>query len=363
MANDCMIQEVQGARYVKGRILVSMLNDVILTVIGYLKADWLVLLIGILMAVTVNVYVDPGRMKRLLVSKAGLSIPGAVAFGAFTPLCACGTMAVLISMFVSAMPWGAVMAFLISSPLTSPSEYVFEAAFLGTRFASAVVVTSIVLGLSSGFLAHFLETRTNFFRGQFRLADENDAGSSCCSTAAAEEQAACCASTSAGSSGSFTVIDEDDDERSANRESVIHRYHLDRFAQQFVEIGLKKIMLYFVVFIAIGRIVELSIPKSWIDILFSGDKAYSIPLSATIGLPLYVSNSAALPLLRTLANAGASEGAIMAFLITGKATGIPVIAGMSAFLKPRAMAFYVAAIYIGGMVAGYAYQFFVSLIQ
>lgn len=342
----------------------SILKDVIFTVAGYLRADWLVLLFGIVMAVALDVYVDPGKMKRLLKSKAGVSIPGAVAFGAFTPLCACGTMAVLISMFVSAMPWGAVMAFLISSPLTSPSEYVFEAAFLGTRFASAVVVTSIAMGISAGFLAHFLETRTSFFKGQFRLADETDTVTSCCSSGAKDE-VACCDSQSTSTPGgeTLTVIDEDDDEPVSSRASIISRYRLDRFSRQFVDIGLKRILLYFVVFIAIGRIVELSIPKSWIDTLFSGNKAYSIPLSATIGLPLYISNSAALPLLRSLANSGASEGALLSFLITGKATGIPVIAGMSAFLKPRAMAFYVAFIYIGGMLAGYAYQYFVSLAQ
>ncbi|MGE5654485.1 MAG: permease [Bacillota bacterium] len=131
---------------------------------------------------------------------------------------------------------------------------------------------------------------------------------------------------------------------------------------QVVSLGLKKILPYFILFIAVGRVVELSIPKSWINLLFSGSKAYSIPLSATIGLPLYVSNSAALPLLRSLANSGAGEGAILAFLITGKATGIPVIAGMSTFLKPRVIAFYVALVYVGGVAAGYAYQYLISII-
>ena len=84
----------------------SFINEILLTVLHFLKADWHILLIGILIAVSINVYADPVKLRSLLSRRAGLSIPGSVLFGALTPLCACGTMAVLISMFVSALPWG-----------------------------------------------------------------------------------------------------------------------------------------------------------------------------------------------------------------------------------------------------------------
>src|SRR5690349_17904905 len=125
----------------------NIIKQILLSVWGYLRADWLILLIGITLAVSISVYVDSNKLKNLLMKKTGVSIPGAVLFGALTPLCACGTMAVLLSMFVSAMPWGPVMAFLISSPLASPSEYMFETAFFGSKFATAVVISSILLGL------------------------------------------------------------------------------------------------------------------------------------------------------------------------------------------------------------------------
>jgi len=43
-------------------------------------------------------------------------------------------------------------------------------------------------------------------------------------------------------------------------------------------------------------------------------------------------------------------------MITGKATGVPVIAGLSTFLKKRAMLFYIGVIYIGGILSGYIFQ-------
>jgi uncharacterized membrane protein YraQ (UPF0718 family) len=55
-------------------------------------------------------------------------------------------------------------------------------------------------------------------------------------------------------------------------------------------------------------------------------------------------------------NSGAGQGAVLAFMIVGKATGIPVIVGMATFMRKRAMLFYIGFIYFGGILAGYMYQ-------
>jgi uncharacterized membrane protein YraQ (UPF0718 family) len=257
-------------------------------------------------------------------------------------------MAVLLAMFVSSMPWGTVMAFLISSPLTSPSEYLFETAFFGSKFATGVLVTSLAMGLLAGFAAHLLEKRTSFFKDQFRLAKGSSGNCGCsgsdeaaagleapekCGSCGGQEEAACC-----------------------SRTSFIKRYKLDKAASELWNTGVKKILLYFIIFIAIGRAVEMLIHGEWIMALFSSDKAYSVPLAATIGLPLYLSDASAIPLLKSLINSGAGEGAVLAFIIAGKATGAPVIAGMATFMKKKAMLFYLGFIYLGAILAGYLFQ-------
>lgn len=326
--------------------MINIVKDIIMTILGYLKADWYILLIGILMAVSVNVYVDSNKLKSYLEKNSKLSIPGSVAFGALTPLCACGTMAVILSMFVSSLPWGPVMAFLISSPLTSPSEYIFETAFFGNRFANVVLISSVLLGISAGFVAHILETKTNFFNNQFRFLKEHE--ESCCSMEHynSHQETTCCSVENTTNN---------------NKIEFIKKYKLDIFIKEFIDIGIKKVLFYFIIFIAIGRIIELLIHKEMVMGLFSDDKSYSILLGATVGLPLYVSGPSALPILKSFINSGAGEGAVLAFLITGKATGMPVIAGLSTLLKKRAIFFYVAFIYIGGILAGYIYKFIISI--
>lgn len=313
----------------------NIIKTILLNVLGYLRADWLILLIGILIAVSVKVYVDPMKFKRLLEKNSKLSIPGSVAFGAFTPLCACGTMAVLLSMFMATLPWGPVVAFLVSSPLTSPSEFMFQTAFFGSRFAVAVLISSIVLGVGGGFIAHILDKKTNFFKNQFRLIDKNN-----------KKEVSCCSETA------ITLTEE----------TFIEKFKIRELLREFINIGIKKVLLFFIIFITLGQIVEMIIPKDLILSLFGSNNSYSIPLGATIGLPLYVSGPSALPLMKSFFNSGAGEGAILAFLITGKATGVPVITGMATILKKRAILFYVGLVYVGGLLSGYLYKFILQFI-
>lgn len=343
--------------------MINIIKDIGLTVLAYLKSDWWILLVGILLAVCIRVYLDVNNFKKYLEKNSKISILSSIAFGSFTPFCACGTMAVLLSMFITTMPWGPVMAFLVSSPLTSPSQFMFQTAFFGTNFAIAVLVSSIILGLLAGTMAQLLDTRTNFFKDQFRLIKKKD--KKCCNVNESKisENSLCCSSGGNKIILNNPTINTVDSSIKccSKRDSLIKKLKIKEFMGEFVNVGIKKVLLYFIIFIAIGRIVELLIPQEWIIALFSQDKIYSIPLGATIGLPLYISGSAALPLMKSFTNSGAGQGVLLAFLITGKGTGVPVIAGMLTILKKRAIIFYVLFVYLGGIMCGLIYQFLLNM--
>lgn len=304
---------------------------------GYLAADWPLLLFGILLAAGLEVYVDGRRLRDFMARRSGIGIAGSIVAGSLTPLCACGTMAVILSMLVSSVSWGPVMAFLVSSPLTSPSEFVFETVFLGRSFALAMLFTSILLGVGAGVLSTQLERRTRFFEGQLRSKPSKGCGCGC-GTAQAEARGT-----------------GDAPEKGAPG-SLLRRLKAREFLEAFVRLGLLRILPWFVLFIALGRFVEILVPREWMTASFGAAHAWSVPAAAILGLPLYLTDSGALPLLRSAVEAGAAPGAVLAFLVTGKATGIPVIAGMSVILKPRVLGYYVGLVTAGGILAGYAYQ-------
>ncbi len=374
------------------KFLPGLLADTITAVFTSLNHNWIPLSLAILTATLMKVYVNAEKLKESLLKKPKVSILASVAFGAFTPLCACGTMAVVLGLLTTALPWGPVMAFLTSSPLMSPDTFIMIAGVLNFKFAIALTVASLVIGLVSGGLTHLIEKNTNFLKNQLRLTGKDKAktcscsdtpvateqissGCGCNSTATPQKQAtsyaqacACSAPTSAPEQISSKVETcgcaapkSSNQTSSKNTNSLLKKIRLKELGDAFISVGLKQILLFFTIFTAVGFFIQSFVPTSLIMSLFSGDSILSVPLAALIGFPLYVSGEGAIPLIKALIDGGAGEGAMMAFMITGPATSAWVIAGITAFMKKRVIGLYIAFVLVGGILIGYLYQLLIAM--
>ena len=286
-----------------------------------------------------KVYVNTEKLKESLLKKTKISILASVIFGAFTPLCACGTMAVVIGLLTTALPWAPVMAFLTSSPLMSPDGFIMNAGILNIRFAIALAIASVVIGLTSGWVTYVIERKTDYLRDQLRFTKPLETMSCECSSA-----------TSSCECGATTQF-----------QKIIQKNRILELKNAFIQVGLKQILLYFTIFAGVGYLIQSFVPTSFIVSLFSGDSIFSVPLAALIGLPLYVSGEGAVPIIRTLMDGGASESAMLAFMITGPATSAWVIAGISSFMKRRVIGLYVSFIFVSAIIIGYLYQLLMVL--
>ncbi len=358
-------------------------------VITSLAHNAIPLLLAICTAVLMSVYVDMDKLKDFLLRRGSASVFASVAFGALTPLCACGTMAVILGLLTTTLPWGPIMAFLTSSPLMSPDGFVMLAGVVGFRFAVALLLASIVIGLGSGFLTAIIERNSGFLRGQTRFAGtqatlekDSPAGKCGCAPATTERLTPvardCPCGTGLYADGEWTLPSLRLAMRPASgtpsccvlpltppapatfaRTGLLAGLKADRVAIALVNVGLKQILLYFSVFVGIGFMINELIPEAFIVALFSGGSPFAIPLAAAIGLPLYVSGESAVPLIDALRRAG--EGALLAFMITGQATSAWVIAGISTFMKRRAIILYLAFIVAGALLSGYLYSAYLAL--
>src|SRR5512142_3278082 len=143
----------------------SSLSKVVLT----FAHNWPYLLASILIGTLIKLYLDKDKVALYLRThqKGGVGLATAVAVG--TPLCSCGTTAVVIGMMASLMPWAPIVAFMVASPLSSPEGMVYTAGLFGWPFAISMFVASALLGLAGGALAAVLERR-GLLRNQLRLA-------------------------------------------------------------------------------------------------------------------------------------------------------------------------------------------------
>ena len=314
--------------------MLQLIQNTIVYVLSTLVHNAPSLLLGIFVAALIKVYMDPKKFKAALTKSSNISIPGSVAFGALTPFCACGTMAVVLSMLTTALPWGPVMAFLTSSPLMSPDKFILLSGIISLEFAVALAAASVILGLSAGYITHFIENKTHFLDNQARFSSKEKTSCGC------EAAATSCCSA----------------KKPSPLKSAFKRYKLPELLKVFFEIGVKRILLYFSIFAALGYMINQFVPAALITRYLGSGNIFAVPMSAIIGLPLYISGSSSIPIIKTLMEGGASGGAMLAFMITGPGTSVGVIAGITTIMKKRAIALYVAYIFVGAVLLGYLYD-------
>lgn len=318
-----------------------------------LSHNWPFLLASILIAGVLRAFVDAERVSSFLNRFKGASVLAATLAAVATPLCSCGTTAVILGMMASTMPWAPIVAFMVASPLSSPEGMIYSAGLFGWPFATYYFASSILLGLAGGGLAMALQ-KAGFLDGQARYVDKGKAS----------------ASSSCGCSGTAIEADIDPGARrfipisarakvsSLARLSAMAR--LAEFAKAVLDVA-KTILPMFVGFAFLGYLLNGLIPASAIGALFGAGRAYGVPLAATIGLPLYVNSEASMPLVRALQDSGMSPGAIMAFLIAGSGTSIGAIGGALTIARWKVVGLVVAVLWAGAIAVGYGYNALLAL--
>src|SRR6266498_5529302 len=149
--------------------LIALLQNTFTKVILTFSHNWYLLVLSILISAALKFFIDQDVIAHFLRrnTKNSVLISTGVAVG--TPFCSCGTTAIVLGMMASTVPWAPIVAFLVSSPLTSPQELFYSAGIFGWHFAIAFFVSSILLGLAGGAIASFAESR-GWLANQARMA-------------------------------------------------------------------------------------------------------------------------------------------------------------------------------------------------
>ncbi|MDJ0768295.1 MAG: permease [Ilumatobacter sp.] len=316
--------------------LTDLLGRVGDDVLGTFRNVWPFLAIAVVVAAAVPVYVGLDRVSVLLRRKWWLATFGAVALATLTPFCSCGTTAVLLGMIASSSPWAPLVAFMVSSPLTSPSELVFSAGLFGWSFALVFFVGTIVLGVGAGLVAHAIE-RTGWLAGQARVQPE--AGS--CSTDGARPPA----THSVGAAVANTVPAAPWHER----------LRLPDYGREVWTLG-RRLLVFFFAYTAIGYLMIEAIPTAWLTDHLGGDSPLAVPLAALLGIPVYLNTEGSLPLVATLVDGGMGPGPALAFIVTGAGTSVGAITGLFVIARARVVALVVALLIVGAVLLGWTGQ-------
>lgn len=314
----------------------SLLSHTFSKVIETFSHNWILLLISILISAALKLYVDQNAMSRVLRRNSRNSVLMSTGVAVTTPFCSCGTTAVVLGMMTSTVPWAPIVAFMVSSPLTSPQELFYSASLFGWNFAIAFFVASILLGLMGGAVAGFAES-LGWLQDQARTAP------------AAPSLSLGFAGGAPAGTLDLPVLSQPVAEP-ANRSVTF-----PMFLRELWDIS-KRLLPLFLGFTFIGYLLNSLIPVEWITTLFGTGHRYGVPLAATLGLPFYLNTEASLPLVRAMLDSGMSEGAALAFLITGAGTSIGAISGALTIARWRVIAIVMGTLWIGSILIGFGYN-------
>jgi len=310
--------------------MLELVANTLTQVMGTFTHTWPYLVLSVLVGAVLKVHVEPTRLRAWLARHQRASVVGAIGLAVLTPLCSCGTMALVLAMLVTSMPWAPIVAFMVASPLTSPGQLLFTAGLFGWTFAGFHFGVAIVLGFAGAATAALLESR-GWLVNQMRLARPTLA-------------------PIAGGSGAVVV---------EPATQGLARPGFREYAPAILVEG-RRLTLLFVSFAFVGYLINNLIPAMWVTALFGSGQTWGVALAATFGLPLYVNSDASLPLVKSFLDSGASPGAAMAFLLTGAGTSVGAVVGALTIARWRVLAVVVATLWVGAVISGYVFDALVA---
>jgi len=286
-----------------------------------------------------------GLIRRAVEARIGVAVLLATAVGAFSPLCACTVVPVISGLLHSGVPLAPVMSFWIASPTMDPEKFALTVSMLGWPLAVARLAATLVLSLGAGYLTVALVRAgllgTNVLRQSASLQASETKSRRLPVISGASDAApppSCCAPAEpAVTYASLAQRLRHIDWPTAGRDMRLQSWRLGRW-----------LLLAFLLEAVIVRYV----PQPAIASVL-GDSRFAVVIAALVGIPLYLNNVAALPIVSGLLAQGMQPGAAIAFLIAGPVTTVPAMSAVWGVVTRRVFALYLGVSLLGAVVLGW----------
>ncbi|WP_299664962.1 permease [uncultured Ruegeria sp.] len=249
--------------------------------------------------------------------------------GAITPVCGVTVLPLMAGLLAAGVPLAPIMAFWLSSPITDPAMLATTAATLGLSFAIGKTLAAFGLGLFGGAITG-LFAKTPWAMNALR---DNGLTRQLSATRCGEEQP-------------FDPW---------VWRSVVRRHS---FGKQ-VWATTRLILFCLIPAFAAEYALNAALTPGALAAYVGEDKWWAIPAAVFVGAPVYIDGYAALPLTRGLIDNGMSEGAAMAFLVSGGAVSIWGAMAIAPVLKLQPFMLYLLLAVLGSLGAGYVFGWIV----
>lgn len=296
---------------------------------------------GVFLEAVIRTFKWHVKIRKALTRYGSLSILFATLLGLMSPLCACATLPLVISLLVAGLPLAPAMALLVTSPLMSPASYTMLSGMLGLGWANLVLFCALFLGLFTGVITHLLRNRgfseVEIFREKLPAGDFHDPDYPV-------EKLRC----ECGQQLSHRV------DRCTHNKFLVF---LARFWEGAVRIG-----KFAMIGLVIEVVVSMLVPNHWIVALLSGEGIWPILTLTFATIPLHLPQVTAASMIFGffLPEPGEliplAKGPGIAMLVGGPVTALPVMGVFLSMFFKRVVLLYLTLCVSGTLLLAFIFR-------
>lgn len=267
-------------------------------------------------------YLPQHKIKKWLSGKRlGLGNFFASLFGAITPFCSCSSIPIFLGFIKARIPLGVAFSFLITSPLINEYVVAIMFGFFGWKITLAYVLSGLVIGTIGGMIL-----------GKMNLEK---------------------------------YIVEDIKGKDITLKEVKYEKINDRILFGVNESWsiIKKIWLWLFIAVGIGAIIHNYIPAEAIQSIITKAGIFSVPIATLLGVPMYASCAAILPVAIVLFEKGVPLGTALAFIMGTAGLSLPEAIILRRAMKLKLIGIFFLVVTIAIIFTGYLFNFLQPLLM
>ncbi|MBU2541645.1 MAG: permease [Candidatus Omnitrophica bacterium] len=284
--------------FIYDSVKITLLLSVMISVIAFLRT-----------------YIPAYKVRNWIVAKRGFGNLFASIFGAITPFCSCSSIPIFLSFLKAGIPLGIAFSFLITSPLLNEYLAVLMLGFFGWKITLLYVISGILIGTLAGLILGRMNLETQLVQDMFsqdvELADKN------------------------------------------NYQGLRARIS---FAIDETKSIIKKLWFWILIAVGIGALIHNYVPQETIQSIIAKTGIFSVPIATVLGVPMYGSCAAIVPIAVVLFKKGIPLGTTLAFMMAVAALSFPEAVMLRRAMKLKLIAIFFAIVTLAIIFTGYLFN-------
>ncbi len=276
----------------------------------------LLLFVLIFVIGVIRTFLPQQRVKQWMGKRGVVGYFYAALFGAVTPFCSCSSIPIFFGFLEAGIPLGVAFSFLITSPLVNEYLVILMLGFFGWKITVLYVLSGITIGVASGLIL--------------------------------------------GSMGLDKYLLKDFAQSSAVEDAqmpqLIFTQRLKFGWDESVSIT-KKIWVWVLIGVGVGAAIHNYVPQGAIEGAIASTGIFSVPIATIIGVPLYGSCAAIVPIAVALFQKGFPLGTALSFMMAVAALSLPEAIMLRRAMHLKLIAIFFAVTTVAIIITGYLFNF------